>query len=258
MNVALPALIVFVLLLPGFVFRDRIQRKEREVLDSAPFGRAVTEAIGWALLLHALWLGLAAVFRGQYLRLDLLLSLLSSNAVAQAQAIAAVSQRSDWVLQYFGSLTAAAFALPTAARWIVSRWRLDRIGHPLHRLFRFRGAPWYYLLTGADFRAEDVPDLIRISAIVDLAGTPYLYQGVLDEFFFSPSGELDRLVLQEVSRRPMLRERDLDDGLGPLVEEAPERFYPVDGDYFVLRYSEVITLNVLYVKLAPGEPVAAA
>ena len=31
---------------------------------------------------------------------------------------------------------------------------------------------------------------------------------------------------------------------------ADNRFYPVDGDYFVLRYSEAITLNVVYLKFS--------
>jgi len=46
MNVALPALIVFFLLLPGFVFRTNLKRVERTSLDFSPFGQLVTEARG--------------------------------------------------------------------------------------------------------------------------------------------------------------------------------------------------------------------
>ena len=41
MNVALPALVIFLLVLPGFVFRSRFKRAERTALDYAPFGRVV-------------------------------------------------------------------------------------------------------------------------------------------------------------------------------------------------------------------------
>lgn len=49
MNVALPALIVFLLLLPGFIFRTNLKRSERTSLDYSPFGHVVAEAVLWAL-----------------------------------------------------------------------------------------------------------------------------------------------------------------------------------------------------------------
>jgi hypothetical protein len=39
-----------------------------------------------------------------------------------------------------------------------------------------------------------------------------------------------------------------------VAEQQEERFYPIDGDNFVLRYSEAITLNVQYVKLTAEPP----
>lgn len=38
----------------------------------------------------------------------------------------------------------------------------------------------------------------------------------------------------------------------PVSSAVESRFYPVDGDYFVLRYTETITLNIQYIKL--GDP----
>ena len=37
---------------------------------------------------------------------------------------------------------------------------------------------------------------------------------------------------------------------------SEERFYNIDGDSFVLRYQDVKTLNVQYVKLTTVEPAA--
>ncbi|RJG11682.1 hypothetical protein [Massilia cavernae] len=129
---------------------------------------------------------------------------------------------------------------------MISRLRLDREAARFSSIFRFHDAPWYYLLTGADFSNDDKPDLIVVSAIVEVAKEGILYVGFLDDFYFDSEGQLDRLILQEVSRRPITLDK-------PAVEsgdaEDVQRFYPIDGDNFVLRYSEAITLNVQYVKL---------
>ena len=248
MNVALPAIIVFLLVLPGFIFRDRYKRTERTVLDYAPFGRVVAEAVLWAAALHAIWLAGAWLFRGHFFRLDILMGLLSASPTAQARAIEDLDRQADWLAEYFASLLLASLLIPIVLRSVITRWRLDRFGHWLAPVVRFHDAPWYYLLSGADFAKEELPDLIKISAIVDVAGEPYLYQGFLDDFYFNPDGELDRLVLEEASRRPLANDKPKPDG-GKQAGAVDERFYPIDGDYFVLRYSEAITLNVVYLKL---------
>ncbi|VWX58607.1 conserved membrane hypothetical protein [Burkholderiales bacterium 8X] len=247
MTVALPALVLFFLVLPGFVFRSRFKRAERTALDYAPFGRVVAEAVLWAAVLHAIWLGTAWILTGRTLRLDLLLELLSAAPNAQAAAIATVGQQSSAVLLYFGSLLAACYLVPAGLRWLITSQRLDRAGHWLAPIARFHDAPWYYLLTGADFRKEDLPDLIKVSAIVDVASTPYLFTGFLENFYFNPDGGLDRLVLQGVARRPLANDRLAVTEDGTLA--ADEEFYPIEGDYFVLRYAEIITLNIQYLTL---------
>lgn len=65
---------------------------------------------------------------------------------------------------------------------------------------------------------------------------------MLNDFYFDKEGQLDRLILQNVKRRPMSADKTAGG-------EPADRFYPIDGDSFVLRYSEAITLNIQYVKL---------
>ena len=250
MNVALPTLVIFLLVLPGFVFRNRFKRAERTALDYAPFGRVVAEAVLWAALLHGLWLYGAWLFRGQSFRLDLLLALLSANNSLQAATIDASSRQAANLAEYFGSLLVASYVVPAGLRAFITWQRLDRLGHWLAPLARFNDAPWYYLLTGADFSKDKLPDLIKVAAIVDVAGQAVLYQGFLEDFYFTPDGGLDRLVLQGVSRRPMINDVTEPISVVDTDSTAPDEwFYPVDGDYFVLRYAEVITLNIQYITL---------
>ena len=244
MNLALPALVVFILLLPGFIARSRIKRVERATLDYSPFGQVVSEAVAWALVLHLVWVGLLPWLTPMALRPDVVLRLFSAEPAAQTWALEAVAAQAGWVTLYFSSLLAFAYLGPMAFRRWVSRRRLDRHDAPLGQLFRFSGAPWYYLLSSADFHADDVPDFVSISAIVDVSGQPYLYIGLLEDYFLNQDGDLDRVILQQVMRRPLAKDKPEGSSARDL-----SRFYPVDGDYFVLRYSEMRTLNVEYIKL---------
>jgi hypothetical protein len=167
MNVALPALIVFLVLLPGFIFRIRFKRVERTSLDFSPFGRIAAGAVTSAAVAHLIWLALTYLAFGRRFEPIVLMQLLSSAPASQIEAAAAVAE--------------------------------------------------------------------------DFGKDAMLYTGVLDSFYFDAEGQLDRLVLQGVSRRPLANDKTI-------VDDA-DRFYPVDGDSFVLRYSEMITLNVQYVHL---------
>jgi hypothetical protein len=246
MNIALPAIIIFALLLPGFIVRSRFKRAERASLDYSPFGQVVTEAVLWACVLHLVWLSAAYLFLGQRFITEQLFRLLSADPAGQTRAIEWVGKRDVWIAIYFITILAFAYLAPAIARTAIIHWRLDRSQSPIGFLFRFKQAPWYYLLTGADFSEADKPDFISVAAIVDTAGAATLYTGVLEDFFFDEGGALDRLVLSNVSRRQLTSDKvvSLD------MEEVNEmRFYAVEGDYFVLRYSEAITLNIQYLKL---------
>ncbi|WP_129587695.1 hypothetical protein [Herbaspirillum robiniae] len=258
MNLALPALVVFLILLPGFLFRSRFKHVELTSLDYSPFGEVVVEATTWAAILHAIWIAGAAFFFENYFDIGILLKLISAHQASQADAIKEISGKADQVEVYFASIIFGAYVIPTVLRWGIKELRLDRIDSFAARYFRFHKAPWYYLLTGADFSEEEQPDFIYISAIVDVAGDAVLYKGILDEFFVNADGVLDRLILQDVSRRPIGADKSAEtaDGLASADSSATasaalpqSRFYPVDGDYFVLRYSEAITLNIQYIKL---------
>lgn len=245
MNVALPAFIIFLLLLPGFIARSRFKRAERVSFDYSPFGQIVTEAVLWDCIFHSVWLLLSAVLFGRVLQPLLLLELLSSDPASQSRAINGIALEFYWIGFYFLSLYGGAWLVPTVFRLLIIRFRLDGTGR-FSPWLRFNQAPWYYLLTGADSEEGRPPDLIAVSAIVDVAGQAVLFTGLLTDYVFDVDGVLDRLILQQVMRRPLVADKEND----ATVEQDLARFYGVDGNYFVLRYSEAITLNIEYIKLA--------
>ena len=80
----------------------------------------------------------------------------------------------------------------------------------------------------------------------DIGKEPWLFVGLLDDYRADERGQLDRLVLYGVQRRRLAQDKEGSE----TREEKAKRFYRVDGDLFVLRYAEAITLNVQYVRLS--------
>jgi hypothetical protein len=203
------------------------------------------ESVLWGLALHVVWLLMGDRVFGEAFRADTLLELLASTAEEQHRAIVSIQNNLTGVARYFISLYAAALLVPAALRFAITKLRLDRTGRWFSPYFRFNQAPWYYLLTGADFLDKGDVDYIQVAAVVNVAGAPVLFTGVLDDFFFDADGQLDRLVLEAMTRRPFDRDKsDSDPG-------TSDRFYSIDGDYFVIKYAEIITLNIQYIKLVP-------
>jgi len=251
MNFALPAVVVFILMLPGFVARSRLKRTERRQLDYAPFGQIVTEALVWACLLHVAWLQICNALTGRHFNPALAVGLFSSDAKRQTQALDTLASQAPDITAYLGTLTLLAYILPSLLRWAITRWRLDREGSLISPWCRFSDAPWYYLLSGADFAAADMPDIISISATVALGSDTFLFTGILDSYECLPDGTLDRLMLEQATRQPLGKTATATTHADPAP--AQHLAETQEGDLFVLRYAQVLTLGIEYLKLAPQQ-----
>lgn len=248
MNFALPALVCFVVLLPGFIARSRFRHVENKTLDYSPFGEVVATAVIVAALLHALWVWLSAKIFGWQFQPLYFLQLLSGDSKAQLNALDRVAQQAGLICSYIAAVYATSFFAPWLVKLMGSwNWLSNRAPF-VRSWFRFSDAPWYYLLSGADLAPEHKKNaFIYISAVVNLAGQPHLYKGVLEKYYLNRDGSLDRMILFGVARRPISKDKQQNDspnssGDPHLLKD--ERFYEVEGDYFVLRYAEAITLNI--------------
>lgn len=171
-----------------------------------------------------------------------LLTLISgAQGALYANAIAAISfGKIIGTAIYLLTMYIAAYALGKFLRWIIKRFKFDKNIKTL-RL----DSPWYYLFTGYDWD-EGKPDGVIITAAVEFAGKGYLYMGYLDNFFLDAEGNIDRLVLTSAWRRPIENDKGKESENNP---EDMDRFYSIDGHYFVLKYCEIKTLNVQFIKL---------
>jgi hypothetical protein len=242
MNVALSAVVVFLVLVPGFAFRSRFRRIERTSLDYAPFGEAVVLGVVFAAVLHAVWLLTCYLLLHRTLDLGVVLRLMGSDPAAQADAVQRVASDQYGILAYFGTILLAPFLIAPALRRLAEHfgWHLPESGF-LFKLFGFN-APWYYLLL-AEPKKRNLATVV--AAVVNFGGKCHIVRGVVADFFVNPNGELDRIVLEFADRRPLEADEVQDD------QDPEERYYRIDGDFFVLRYSEAITLNIQYLELEP-------
>jgi hypothetical protein len=90
-------------------------------------------------------------------------------------------------------------------------------------------------------------DGVYLSAVVDHASGSYLYRGIVSDFTFDRDGALDTIVLADAHRRRLVDDREEGAPRAAVGPAAPdERYYEIRGDFLVLRYSELRTLNLDY------------
>lgn len=245
MNIALPAIIIFSLVLPGFIVRTNIRRASKTSLDFSPFGKMVATSLMWAAALHIIWIFLTLIFTGNRFDPAILMGLLSAEKSLQASSIERTAAQFGDISFYFITLYIACPLFPKVVRFFVDKYSLDGIHSSSSWIFRFDDADWFYLFSGVDFKKGEKPDFISISAVVEVGKESYIYKGALDDYFTDSDGELTRIVLSGASRRKLENDKFS-------CEDQPsedQRFYEINGDYFVLKYDEISSLNVHYIKI---------
>lgn len=254
MNIAFPAFLIFLIVLPGFIFHSAYRVTENTSLDYSPFSSVTVRGVITSAFFHATWVAISTLTHYR-IRFDALLTLLiGDKGDALKDAITLASTEPWAIFCYFASLYLAVYLAGHSLRLATLKCGLDRVQF-LAPLIQYK-TDWYYL-----FRPEIEDDhIVIISAVVELGGEAYLYAGILEKYYLGEKGQLDRIVLTMASRRHLSQDRkgplpcaeDMDRsviGSSPdyIGHMGGERFYEIDGDYFVLRVSEIKTLNVKFV-----------
>lgn len=191
MNIAFPTLLIFLLLLPGFIFTLAFYKTE-EPLSYLPLTYKVIFSLSAAFLIHMLFLWLLSKFSSYHYSASEILILIAGNqsSLFNSTVKSITSNEIKNIGIYFVAIYIASFILGKFLNYIFLQLRLDRF-----KIFRFDN-PWYYLFKGYDLERMDSNGfvIIMISAVMEIAGQCYLYRGELEEFYFDKDGSLDRLV----------------------------------------------------------------
>ncbi len=231
MNIALPAFILLLFVVPGYLFLSAFERKENTRFEAKPFDVFSAQALVAALILHCVAVALLFYFVTSKISLDLLLKLLLTYKLSKSD-LAILHNKILYILTYFGALSLAAFFFGKIAqkmRFWLNPYKDSRFSY---------NTPWYYELKGKLSTAESA-EFTKISCMLQSGGSTYLYYGILEDFYLTQNGELDRLVMSEVVRRP------LHDDETP-ENSGADRFYSIKGDRLIIKYSEIQSLNIEY------------
>lgn len=265
MNFAFPVLFALVLLLPGFILRFSYARGSwgwaspasmRRLSDDLAFG------VVFAIVLHSCWLWFVSALGyapDPRAVLAWMGGTFGPNNALLPEVLDALSGNYGAIAGYFLSLMLVAWILGHLAHRTVRGLRLD------HRtkLFRFDNF-WYYMLRGEvllfrENTSEEVeqPDGVYLSAVVTHSSKSYLYRGLVYDFTFDEKGVLDTIVLTDAHRRELSQDQPPPGGV-PIPHEEDPRYYDIRGEYLVLQYSKITTLNLDYFWLSEAPAGAAA
>jgi len=252
LNIAFQAIVILLLVLPGVIFfkwssafrRFRVQR---------PIADDIFRSLVAAGFAHLLWVPFSnCVSYAIGLRADIqsALLLVAGRLGKQAdsiEALEAVSKHPVAVLSYFTTL----FAACALSGWICRRyvqWRhgainaLAKSAAPDEYQAR-RFAEWSRVLS-FDITKDEVARVAVVASLV-VGQKSFLYAGLLRNVLWNESsGEPEWLELSSPMRRPVDADEPDADGKDP--------WYDIEGESFMLRYSKVDTLNLIYSSLSEG------
>ncbi len=284
MNLAFPALLILLLVLPGIILRYAYLRglwpntpyRVTSVTDEVAYG------VLWAAVLHLAWASLLAWCGVRFDLAAVLMLLTGSYGEGQnrfGQVLDSVALHPYAVAGYFLGLYLASSVLGVLGYAFVHGGRFG--GAESRDAFR---PDWHYLFSGEcrhnrsqPFTAEELNSRfggVFLSSVVSHADGSYLYIGYVSDYFFDRSGNLDRVVLLYARRRKLSQDRGAGGPEGGVLGQgdmpgpvqpptgtseaatapgAESRFYPIRGHFLVLRYAEMHTINIQYVFLGIPE-----
>jgi hypothetical protein len=163
-------------------------------------------------------------------------------------AIEAASNHPIAVVFYFATLLPAC----CVAGWLYKKWRLKRHGH-VRALMMFSAEDEAQARRFADWANAfhvEIPDQgitrIVIVASVVVGSKAYLYAGWLKNVFWDEAtGEPEWFLLYSTLRRDILDDK--------VNDKRNEKWYPVEGESFMIRFSTVDTLNLIYSMIEESE-----
>lgn len=248
MNIAFPALVVFVLLMPGVVFRSayfkgfwktpfRLGTWAEEIGYGVPYAFAFHAALCLAIKVLD-WLP-----EPNYRVLSmLLLGNFGKDSNALPEVIESISTSTGWIASYFILANLLAWVLGKLAWKVVTDLRLDV---RYSQFFQFENE-WYYKLRSVDSSGElgiSGERVVEAAIVLEQGKEAHIYKGIVEDWSFTKTGELEMLYLSGVRRRKLDADWQSED---PKPQTGDARYYEVDGDLFAVRFSDITSLNLLY------------
>lgn len=274
MNIALSTLVIFILILPGIIYRRFYFTEEfsKQYFKQSIFG-IFTSSVVPALVLHIIWYFLVPIFSDTTISLNILGYFFSQgdNLVIAFENI----QKFDIEIAIY-QISILSFAAVSGflSKYLIRFYKLDR----RRKLFRFQNS-WHYLFTGEffdfpkaafDLDKDDVKHIeyVYVDALLEIKEGSFIYEGILVDYELSKDGGLEYIILKETYRRLLsddekskilLRNQE---NVGSLsVKEDTEVYseetigntedfhFPIRGHIVVIPYKDIKNINFAYYKI---------
>jgi len=264
MNLALGFLIIFIIAIPGIVFRitylsspyskRNINTTAIDEIFNSLIPAFVFHAISILLLNHA---GYAVDFQ-------FLFDLLIGNN--RAQYINRLNSYLGPFLLYILVNTAVNFGVALILRKIVLSFHLYK-QMPSLGIYN----KWYYKLKPTSAGEEKIS--VWLDVLVETRNDTIIYRGFLTDFWLDREGGIKELHMEDVRRRVLSRDQQMYDDpenrnqnhtppTSEIIEERPEqypdvfepdsaalideRYYYIPGEVFIIKYEDVKNMNITY------------
>lgn len=243
MNLAFNSLIIILLILPGFIFSLALYNSDEPSYYTPLTHRTIISMFA-SITFLLLWTPLFLKISGCQINYSTLLEIIAgknNDQLLQTITSADLICFSAYIITIYVLAYLIGFIFNSGVR----KFKLDARSN----LLRLE-SPWYYLLKGYDWEIGE-PDLVIITAAVELAGKGYLYNGYLETYYLDKNGELDRLILTDTRRRSIENDHQPNQHGNKTKQSVDDRFYPIDGHNFVLKYSNIKSLNIQFLQINP-------
>lgn len=231
MNLAFNSIIIILLILPGFIFSLALYNSDEPFYYTPLTHRTIISLFASIISLLA-WTPLFLKISNCQINYSTLLEIIAgknNDQLLQAITSADLICFSSYIITIY----VFAYLIGFAFNYAVKKFKLDAKSNLLGL-----ESPWYYLQNGYDWEVSE-PDLVIITAAVELAGKGYLYNGYLETYYLDKNGELDRLILTDTRRRSIESDHQPSQHGSKTKQSVDGRFYPIDGHNFVLKYSNI-------------------
>ncbi|HEX8356562.1 MAG TPA: hypothetical protein VF610_04090, partial [Segetibacter sp.] len=238
MNIALSAVIIFILLIPPIAFYVSYSfGKYPKAGPKFSFLDGVLASAVISLFVHAL----AISFIPGEIRFDILLKLFGGEIkdIEQKVSNRVFSNAIKQFAIYNLAILVLFITLGKVARWMVIHYNLNRPDNELLRL----NNRWVYLFNGTETETENF-DLLLIDAVVDTKDGTMIYSGFLVNYICNGE-ELDRIYLRNTVRREF---KTADIG-GHVANKAGEPV-TIPGATFSIPYKIINNLNFRFLEIS--------
>lgn len=241
MNIALSAIIIFILLSPGVAFRIAYLKSDslQFTLDTSILGEFLFIIVP-TLFFNAIYfiiIEVSASLLNFDFRLDQLYYIMSG--ASDDIEFDLLERNIIYFVLYVLLSTLFAGVMGRVSQLFVIKKNLDE-SFPSLRVANH----WDYLFTGR-IKGHQFANLVKmkdsfvkIDALVSTENEDILYSGILDKFFLSKEQGLEKIYLIEVYRKKFSPEE-------PSALIVDENYHMI-GDYLVIPYSSIKNINVTY------------